>query len=286
MTTWSIAEFLVRAEQSPRLRQIQELDSDESEELMKSLECFKETLDRTTFRVLARNYQTFADVENHLRAQSMGARPRTTINPEHYSILLVTAIVNYLTGMRMFLDHAEGDLKRRDEKDGGRRYSNWRKVCSDEYDDYFAYRFLYRFRNYVLHVGLPLAKLEFSTQLVGGRTAGRVFLSESPSQLVANYSGWSTVAEELNGLSSDIDLAEQIHVSMECLQRVFEALVREDKPELEKSVLAFRRIVGDLASFEGQPLLAEFAGTIQKPRITTIQLDVDRFRFAERITGV
>ena len=104
---------------------------------------------------LSKNYRAFIDLEQEIRDQVLTRRAPPT---ELLRIRIATTIVNYLTSMKMFLDHSELDLKRRDDKDSGVRFKNWRIDCSAEYDDYFAYRFLYRFRNYILHIGLPLSR--------------------------------------------------------------------------------------------------------------------------------
>ena len=241
---------------------------------------------RTTFSVLSQNYRTFCALEQDLIARVTSAEPSELTNPELLNTSLITGVVNYLTSMRMFLDHSEADLRRRDKQDGRNRFVTWEVACNAEYNDYFGYRFLYRFRNYIQHVGLPLSVTTFSSTLGhDGRIVGGVFLGEAPEHLLEEFDGWSAVGAELKALSIDLDLSEQVHVSMECLTRIAEALMVVDKPELAESVVTFRAIIGDLNDYVGTPHLVQFAGNDEQPVFRVAYLDIERFRAAEQFTG-
>ncbi|MDE0132297.1 MAG: hypothetical protein OXQ32_08580 [bacterium] len=162
----------------------------------------------------------------------------------------------------------------------------WKTACKAEYDDYFAYRFLYKYRNYIQHLGLPLSSGSVSGGIdEDGRIVGRIFLGESPEHLVAEYKRWGTVGRELESLTTEIDLSEQIHVSVECLLRIAEALLREDMPELDASVKTYKAVIGDLDSYDGEPVLLRRKSS-QHPRTFEIStLDVGRYRMAEEIVS-
>ena len=281
MTNWSIADVSPSREQNLTIKQVRELTAPEYDALMAANQCLKTMLGRTTFGVLSQNYRTFNELE-----QEALTRAASAALDEALRTSIVTAVVNYLTTMRMFLDHSEADLRRRDAQDGGNRFGTWKIVCSAEYDDYFGYRFLYRFRNYIQHVGLPLSILTVSSSLNDdGRVVGSVFLGESPHHLVEEFDGWSKVGAELEALSTELDLSEQIHVSMECLTRIAEALLQEDKPEIAASAATFRAIIGDLDEYIGTPWLVQFPDNRDYPIVDITVLDIQRFRVAEQIAA-
>lgn len=283
MSRWILADISRESANKVNVKSIREITTQERDDLMASNVCFKRTLQRTTFVVLERNYRSFCAVEREALA-GITRDPPYRINADGIRIALITAVVNYLTSMRMFLDHSQADLKRRDAEDGGNRFVTWNQACSDEYDDYFAYRFLYRFRNYIQHVGLPISNLEVSNRMdADGRITGSIFLGESPDHLVNSFDRWSAVADELKTLSTDIDLSDQIHISMECLNRIAEALLQEDLPDLVASVNTFRGVVGEVDSYEGRPLLIKCSE--QRPMEQSVPLDVERYRIAKQITA-
>ena len=284
MSYWILADISRESANEVNIKSVRTLTAQERKDLMASNVCFKSVLHRTTFVVLQHNYQAFCAVEREALAGTTRKNPPGRINVEVLRASLITAVVNYLTSMRMFLDHSQAELTRRDAEDGAKRLDTWKQACSDEYDDYFAYRFLYKFRNYIQHVGLPISNLEVSSRMDDdGGVTGRIFLGESPDHLVNSFDKWSTVGDELKTLSTEIDLSEQIHISMECLNRIAEALLQEDIPELVASVHTFERIVGELDSYMGKPLLVKFSEG--RPVEQTIPLDVERYRIAAQITA-
>jgi len=72
-------------------------------------------------------------------------------------------IFNYLSSIRMFLDHNEYNLKKRYGSDSP-RVKRFKKTCSQIYDNSFSYRFLYKLRNYVQHCGMPLGNLKLAAK--------------------------------------------------------------------------------------------------------------------------
>ena len=70
-------------------------------------------------------------------------------------------IKNFLYSIRTFLDHTETNLKRRYGKNS-ERFNDFKKACSEAYDNNFSYKFIYKLRNYVQHCGMPPSQLNFS----------------------------------------------------------------------------------------------------------------------------
>ena len=284
MTDWILADMSRDGEGKVSINQVRKLATHEYEGLIEAERCLKGMLQRTTFSVLLQNYRAFSALEQEALDLAASREAPPGFNPEELRTTLITAVVNYLTSMRMFLDHSGTELNRRDTRDGGKRLDNWKVVCNAEYDDYFAYRFLYRYRNYIQHVGLPLSSGSVSGSLGDdGQITGHLFLGESPEHLVAEFDRWSTVGKELESLTTDIDLSEQIHVSVECLFRIAEALLREDMPELEASVNTLRSVIGDLDFYKGHPVLVGRKDD-KDPRTFEIgYLDSGRLQMAQEI---
>lgn len=66
-------------------------------------------------------------------------------------------LLNLLSSVRMYLDHTETTTHRK-YGDTSPIYTNFRRACSDAYDNQFSYRFLYKLRNYAQHCGSPLSE--------------------------------------------------------------------------------------------------------------------------------
>jgi hypothetical protein len=69
---------------------------------------------------------------------------------------------SFFSEFRVFLDYTETKLKRRYGADS-EQVNVFKTACSRQFDNSFAYRFVYKLRNYALHVNLPLNALSLTS---------------------------------------------------------------------------------------------------------------------------
>lgn len=306
MSEWHIGVAKTSSYGSPAFSLVRPLSPDEYNRLSSALTMFRNIIHRTVWGIQRTNYATFCEVERGIGDTNSGL----TVSDEAVGVLVSASIANFLSSMRMLLDLSQAELKRSDKETGLRRFEPWNNACSAEYDDYFAYRFLYRFRNYVQHCGLPLNAWsvsssmknidELAAQVEAGRPpseitngtvelTGRIFLAQSPAFLVEAFDWGQPLTEELKSLTTEIDISDQIHVGMECLTRIDRAFMESFKPELAQSVEAFNEVVGDLHNYAGSPLLMKTStrqqGANQFIEMTTSDLEISRFLVASQITA-
>lgn len=286
MSDWCIAVASAGEDNIPSISEVRKLSVDEHERLQVATTILRSFVARTVYSVLRQNYLSFSTLEKQTTDQVASTGSTGGVTPEAIQVLLTTSIMNYLSSMRMYIDLTEKELSDRDSSDGASRLPSWRQAASAEYDDYFAYRFLYRFRNYIQHVGLPLSMSELSGYRdEDGNVVGRILLGESPSHLVSAFDGWSTVGPELAALTTSIDLSEQIHMSIECLERLEEFFVEQFEPELRQSVGAIEEVIGDFGSYDGTPMVARFVSTNGSLSIESMDLQIARYQYALHTLG-
>ena len=294
MSEWRIATLGIGADGTAKIDAVRQLTDDEHASAQAALVMLDEALDRVLWRVLKLSYANCQALGSQI-VDTLDRRDMPTRKARDAGMTLaVSAIVNFLTAMHMYLDQTQRDLKHRDQDDDGKRFEIWWSVCSAEYDDHFAYRFLYRFRNYVLHRGLPISTSSVTKTAArpDSPTASdppiiRVFLGESPQSLIEQYDRWSTVKADLASLTTPIDLVEQIEIAMECLVRVEQAYIEALRPELRIAAEVLQQILGDLDSYDGAPLLARFANDDGASSVTIGigEIDVERIRAAVQLTS-
>ena len=121
MTDWILADMSRDGEGKVSINQVRKLATHEYEGLIEAERCLKGMLQRTTFSVLLQNYRAFSALEQEALDLAASREAPPGFNPEELRTTLITAVVNYLTSMRMFLDHSGTELNRRDTRDGGKR---------------------------------------------------------------------------------------------------------------------------------------------------------------------
>lgn len=75
--------------------------------------------------------------------------------------------LNFLSAVRQLLDHTEMRLKRQ-YKDSPEVYETFRKRTSKAFDRVFAYRMLYKLRNYSQHCGAPIGIVDYQSEMKRG----------------------------------------------------------------------------------------------------------------------
>ena len=304
MSYWALAFHEPRDDGDPTLNATRRLSDDEFERLSAANSVFRRALGQTTWNVLQYNYSCFALLEQQLRDDIVARSTTMPIHADTIQIPIVASVVNFLNSMHMFLGQSQSELGRLDKADNGSREAAWNQVRRSEHDDHFAYRFLYRFRNYVHHVGLPLStwnisvSLKQSDELVRRAASGesvhdnlddsrevivQILLGESPPDLIKNYKKWSRVEAELESLTTEIDLSEQIHMVMECLTRIAETFQEQFKEELLKGVNDFKTIVGNFEDYPSRPFLAKISEERPVFQIEIMDLEFERFLQAESL---
>lgn len=105
-------------------------------------------------------------------------------------------LLNYCTVIKIMVEKIESFLKhnRADKLD------EFKKFCSDFYDNEFSYRFFMRLRNYIIHNGMPFTKIASSLYKDCNLYINRNNLLE--------WTGWNTVKKDLEEMGND-DIAVQ-----------------------------------------------------------------------------
>jgi hypothetical protein len=174
------------------------------------------------YGLIERNYQELQARHQFVTiAISLG---REFANPERRTQLgesLSTSIVNWLTSMRLFLDHEETALKRRFGKESA-QVKAFEAATNAAFDaDDPGYRFATKFRNYVQHCGPPLTRLDLvRPDGSNPRAKQAVRQSVNRDELLANYDAWGPVKKDLQTFSERFEVLPLIASAMDGIRDV------------------------------------------------------------------
>ncbi|WP_149826924.1 hypothetical protein [Streptomyces tailanensis] len=113
---------------------------------------------------------------------------------------------NLLSALRAFTDRTAHDLKERYGENSD-PVSTFKESLSCEYDNEFAYRFMYKLRNYSQHCGQP----DLSAKAQGGRTENgevvrTVSVTFDPVVLLSRFNKWGAhVKGELQAMGGEFE---------------------------------------------------------------------------------
>lgn len=125
-------------------------------------------------------------------------------------------ILNFLSSVRTYLDHTETRLKRNFGANSV-EVELFKKLLSDNYDSYFAYRFLSKLRNYSQHCGLPAGSISITNDIMGHNLK----LSLVRDDLLNEYDSWSEkVKPDLQKQDKIFDILPLLEKKAELLNEV------------------------------------------------------------------
>lgn len=194
------------------------------------------------YQVLSANFEGFFGLVFEIAAAYAKREVRSELQVDVIRAEIDRHLLNFLMSMRLYLDHTDHALVHR-FGNASSQHAAFKSACSGAYDGCFAYRFLYRLRNFAQHQGLPVGSFILSDSVTGEDEEGhsvmlkqgekRVYLSlrASPKTLAREYDGWSKVRNELEAMTDDIDLVGQVRQCMDRLAGIH-ALVMEMEREL------------------------------------------------------
>jgi hypothetical protein len=134
---------------------------------------------------------------------------------------LSTSIVNWLTAMRLFLDHEETALKRRFGKESPqvKAFEAATKAAFDAEEP--GYRFAYKFRNYVQHCGPPLTHLDV-VRPDGSNPRAKQSVRQlvKRDELLTNFHAWGPVKKDLQAFPASFEVLPLIASAMDGIRDV------------------------------------------------------------------
>ncbi len=199
---------------------------------------------QSTFRMVEFNYEEFHLLLTRISAESCRQVFSWDI-VETMSLHINRVMLNFLGMVRVYLDHTETRIKRSYGEDHAKLF---KAATSREYDGLFAYRFLYKLRNYAQHCGMPVGRWRHNSALSkqGPGVVDTTQFLFVKSALLEDYRDWGTVTKDLESQPKEFDVVPLVDDLMGALRRINATAARLDVKHLEGSVGFLRATFGGL----------------------------------------
>lgn len=223
--------FLTRIlteKETSELDYIQEIDNDTFESIEKSIRIVDEVHNSMDlFLILRNNYFEIADFqETHAEKFIKNIKDPLNIAKEDYTRLKIEInriVQNYLSSVRMFIDHCDANLNRRFGKEST-EYLDFKKTLSEFYNNTFEYRFIYKLRNFCQHCGLPVSDFSIDNY----QDFITLELNFNSEYLLNEYDSWKADLkkdlEQINGLFSVNQVMSNHFKKMELISKKIHSL--------------------------------------------------------------
>lgn len=133
--------------------------------------------------------------------------------------ILQLSVINYLSAVRLYLDHRQTHLTRRygPKSDELRVFNEARR---SEHGSHPEYAFVYELRNFVQHCGMPLQAIRDHASIAPGEEGRERLVGCSKSQLLALFSDWTHSRPFILAQAEEFPLLPVLEVMRDCLSRV------------------------------------------------------------------
>jgi hypothetical protein len=172
------------------------------------------------------------------------------------------SLVNFLTAMRLYLDHTQTRLSRQYSATDG-VLDAFERATSMEFDSHAAYRLLYKLRNYVQHCGLPInvSNASSKAEQPDAPVVNTVRIGADAGVLLRTYDGWGLARKDLESIDGLLEPHMLVADVLKSLDRIEDAVLDAEQVVLRRAGAEVIAILRPAASDECHPVVAELLET-------------------------
>jgi hypothetical protein len=181
---------------------------------------------------------------------------------------VMAGAVNWLTSMRMFLDHEATHLKRQ-YGDNSAQFVAFKAATKKAYDGNVGYRFAYEFRNYVQHCGLPLNHISITPPATPDKLLqqdARLLLDRDI--LLAQFGNWKRAKADLRAMQRTFAFLPLLDSAMVGLRDINRVCQEIDLDKALASAPIIATALSRLEGLEGEPMLFRYQESREGIKIT------------------
>lgn len=214
--------------------------------------------ERRTLKMVARNALELDTLTGYYRSlyQTRRAPEEGRLDARDAAFNLMTAVVNWLSSFRLYLDHEERRINHT-YGETSEQLARFEKVTSEVFDNSAAYRVIYKFRNYVQHCGMPISSVSMKSVDDDSVATQRIEFTVDRDTLLADYDWTVTTRADLADMPKDIDVFDLIRETMDGLRKIAHEVLRIDTERALAGVKDIREARERLGEVDGNPVLLE-----------------------------
>lgn len=265
--------FLAKYDGKIRFEEIRQLSDDEYSIYLNALkDIYRIDEEIALFHMIYINYFDFYGyveyiLENFHETQYIQTKINLYINN------LNCKLNNFLSSIKLFLDHFERKLKDSYGKDS-EEVNRFKKETSRLYDNYFSYRFLYHLRNYIQHRNVAISNLNIYEDNV------KVELEVSLNRdlLLSDFRWKSEIKNDLINCEEHIGIFPLMGEMLENLKELTKFLIRDELEKIKDSVMHIRKLMDEVER-QYLPVIFEY----REDKINFSDFPIDLMNFIDYV---
>ena len=215
--------------------------------------------DLQVFLCVLMNYREYRSVLESYNQQcgTQNGKTPSLLGGETMMLNMNRLIMNMLASVRSFLDFTTINLDHRHGKES-ERYKTFKNETSALYDSIFAYRFLYRLRNFVQHCGMPVGKFDISivynsAEALQEDSRSMEFHFSRDSLLASNFDWGKVVRSELLRMPEAFPISPLISEMIAHVEKLQSSQIRAELPIVYDSFQWLEKLALEASGSGGMP---------------------------------
>ncbi|MFD3219200.1 hypothetical protein [Bacillus sp. BR_7a] len=185
---------------------------------------------------VSHNYEEMIETVDAIKVDYIRDSSMSWIKMNAIMLSINRRVLNYLSTFRTYLDHAERFLKHEFGRES-EQVKRFKEITAKEYDDYFAYRFLYKLRNFSQHCGMPVGSVDLNAKAVrGSETEYALHVHLERGQLLKADCWGKDVREEIEVMPPRIEITLYLKELQGCIERIQGCLMEIRMATLKDSI--------------------------------------------------
>lgn len=226
---------------------LEQINQEQFQRILDAIEVLnKYDFSKKLFKVVDSNYSDFFEYPQKMLQICVDNESEELIQDCYFNCNRL--FINFLSSFRVYIDYIETYLKRKFGKTS-QEVLAYKRCTAFFFDKFFAYRFLYKLRNYSQHCGFPINDINFSAKLddLTQRVHATLTLSFNRDKLLEDYTEWGqNVKSDLENQTAEFDVMPLLQDLYFCISELATFLENIDKPSLSKSKLFLKAIIDNI----------------------------------------
>ena len=263
-------DYMLGTFDSPNINSVRRLTPEQYNEYTEYIGILRAySTDQRLFRLVEMNYDDLKKrVEHYNRLYVKDEQKMDFIEIELIYLDINRLILNLLSSVRTYLDHTETRLKRK-YGNLSEQYKLFQTTTATAFDNFFAYRFLYKVRNYAQHCGLPSGSVEInSSGDAEGKTVNTMNIYFVRDHLLNVYDSWGPVKDELSKMDDQFDVLPLIEEKFKLIGEINKTIATKELDEHKTAAHVLVNLIFETEATGGIPCIFKINGTRENPKLT------------------
>ncbi|RRS00181.1 hypothetical protein [Glycomyces terrestris] len=246
---FNLAHFSTTSDGSHQLSGVKEVTETQYIHLKDRFSLFTRIDLRHMYKSTVNNYGKLHALDSFLGNLYQNPIARRNLNSQESAFQYMNSLMNWLNSVRIFVDHELTYYSRRFGKESSQLLA-FKKATATQFDNNIAYRFMYKFRNYTTHCGLPLGNVTLGRKYTSNNVEGAresISFNLKKATLLEEFQEWGAVVKkDLISMEDEIEIFPLVRECMVSVHSLMRKVIEIDFLSAKSAAMELKQTLENL----------------------------------------